>query len=129
MRFRCFNGICVCLRKATETETPGGIILPDVAQKKSEEVTILETCPRWVENGVTLTSELKPGDRALISKYSGEEYEIKLATGQKLKVVLVKEKDIRCVIDDDDDEPVAAVNGVAPVAESEVWVPNLAAAI
>lgn len=115
MRFRCFNGICVCLRLDPTTQTPGGIILPDVAQKKSERVQVLEVCPAWVRDGKERTSNLKPGDIALISKYSGQEFEIRLETGADLRVVLVKEDDILCVIDDYDPRTIteAPARGIA----------------
>ncbi len=99
MRFRCVNGICVAQRLEPETKSIGGIILPDSAQKKSEAALIVESCPSWVKDGRERTTALSPGDVVCISKYSGQEFTITLE-GHELPVVLVKEDDILCILDD-----------------------------
>ncbi len=99
MRFRCVNGICVLQRLESKRQSAGGIILPDTAQKKSEMARVLESCPSWVEDGRRKLTELKPGDIVCINKYSGQEFEVAGDAGE-YAIVLVKEKDILCILDD-----------------------------
>ncbi len=99
MRFRCVNGICVLQRLESKRQSAGGILLPDTAQKKSETCRVIEACPAWVEDGKERTTVLRSGDYVCISKYSGQEFEI-AGDGGEYAIVLAKEKDILCILDD-----------------------------
>lgn len=99
MRFRCVNGICVLQRLESKRQSAGGIILPDVAQRKSEMARVLEACPSWQEDGKERLTALKPGDIVCISKYSGQEFEVAGDSGE-FPIVLVKESAILCILDD-----------------------------
>ena len=99
MRFRMVNGNVV-LRRLEPRKHVGSIILPDSAQKKSETAQVLECCrDPWVEDGQKRETILKPGDIVCVSKYAGQEFEIG-GEGSDLNVVLMKEKDILCVLED-----------------------------
>ncbi len=99
MRFRCLNGKCVLQRLESKRQSAGGIILPDSAQKKSEMCRVLEACPAWIEEGRDRTTELKSGDIVVISKYSGQEFEIAGDAGE-FAIVLVHQREISAILDD-----------------------------
>ena len=106
MRFRCVNGICV-LQRLESRKMIGSIILPDNAQKKSETARVIEACVTpWIEDGKERSTILKAGDVVCISKYSGQEFEIS-GCDFNGAIVLVREKDILCILDDYEQTPVA----------------------
>lgn len=62
--------------EATDAESvsPGGIILPDAAQKKPTEGIVQIVGPgRRLDNGDLVMPTVKPGDRVLYSKYGGSD--------------------------------------------------------
>lgn len=64
-------------RLDAETESAGGIILPDSAQEKPQEaeVTALGT-GGTDENGKDIVFDVKVGDKVLISKYGGTDVKV-----------------------------------------------------
>lgn len=64
-------------RLDAETESAGGIILPDSAQEKPQEaeVTALGT-GGTDENGKEIVFDVKVGDKVLISKYGGTDVKV-----------------------------------------------------
>jgi chaperonin GroES len=91
MRFEALNGFAVLRRLDPEKVTPGGILLPDGSEKKTEAAVVLEPCPEWIEDGMPRKSMLKPLDVVIIDKYSGQEHEL----DRGRKVILVRERDIK----------------------------------
>ena len=62
--------------EAKETKR-GGIIIPDTVKEKPQEGKIVAAGKGKVtEDGKTLPMEVKPGDRILYGKYSGNELKI-----------------------------------------------------
>ncbi|MBI5884363.1 MAG: co-chaperone GroES [Elusimicrobia bacterium] len=62
--------------EAKETKR-GGIIIPETAKEKPQEGKIIAVGKGKVtEDGKTLPMEVKPGDRILYGKYSGNELKI-----------------------------------------------------
>lgn len=60
-----------------EEQTKGGIILPDTAQEKPMEGTVVAVGPgRVTDEGKELKMSLKDGDKVLYGKYSGTEVKI-----------------------------------------------------
>ncbi len=57
----------VLLRRAkAESQTPGGIIIPDDAQERPQRGEVLAVGPgRLLENGVRVPVDVKPGDVVL----------------------------------------------------------------
>ncbi len=101
MRFRPMNGYCVVRRADSEAVSPGGIVIPETAQKKSEMGQVLAVCPGWVEDGEYKTSDLRVGDIVVFSKYVGEEFKLDGTS----RVLLIKESSLLSqLVDDDDDE-------------------------
>lgn len=64
----------VLVKRAEAQTTKGGILLPDSAQEKPREGTVLAVGPGKLNDSGTLeTSEVKVGDRVLFGPYSGTE--------------------------------------------------------
>lgn len=65
------------------TTTASGIIIPDSAQEKPEQGTVVAVGPGAVDDGVRVPPEVAVGDRVLFSKYGydsvkldGQEYHV-----------------------------------------------------
>lgn len=64
----------VLIQRSKPQPTKGGILLPDSAQEKPREGTVVATGPgKTDENGTRLPLSVKVGDRVLFSTYSGTE--------------------------------------------------------
>jgi chaperonin GroES len=67
-----------------------GIVIPDTAKEKPQQGEVIAVGPgRLDDNGKRVPLEVKPGDRILYAKYSGQEVKI----GQEEYLVLA-EKDV-----------------------------------
>uniref|UniRef100_A0A915EAI2 10 kDa heat shock protein, mitochondrial n=1 Tax=Ditylenchus dipsaci TaxID=166011 RepID=A0A915EAI2_9BILA len=70
--FRPFFDRVVIERLAPELKTKGGIMIPEKAQGKVLEGTVVAVGPgRCTEEGKTIPSQVKPGDRVLLPEYGG----------------------------------------------------------
>ncbi len=59
-----------------ETQTRGGILLPDTAKEKPQEGEVVAVGPgRPADDGTRIPMELTVGDKVIYSKYAGTEYE------------------------------------------------------
>ena len=59
-----------------ETQTRGGILLPDTAKEKPQEGEVVAVGPgRVADDGSRIAMELTIGDKVIYSKYAGTEYE------------------------------------------------------
>ncbi len=59
-----------------ETQTRGGILLPDTAKEKPQEGEVVAVGPgRTADDGSRIPMELTIGDKVIYSKYAGTEYE------------------------------------------------------
>ena len=56
-----------------ETTTASGIVIPDTAQEKPQEGTVLAVGPGRFEDGARVPLDVKVGDKVLYSKYGGTE--------------------------------------------------------
>jgi len=55
----------------------GGIIIPDTAKEKPQEGEVIAVGPgKNDENGKKIPMDVKPGDKVLFGKYSGNEVKI-----------------------------------------------------
>ena len=62
---------------AAEEKSSGGIILPDTAQEKPQQGTVVAVGPGKVSDAGTLvTMSVKEGDKILYGKYSGTEVNV-----------------------------------------------------
>ena len=77
-----------------EDVSSGGIILPDTAQEKPQQGTVVAAGPGKVsDSGKTVAMEVKKGDRILYGKYSGTEF---LFEGTEY--LIMRESDILAVL-------------------------------
>lgn len=85
------------LRSASETQSEGGILLPDSAQKKATQGTVVGVYNAYEDpaTGRKVTSRLKEGDVVIFKKYAGEEFEV-----GKTKLLFMSEDEVLGVIKD-----------------------------
>jgi len=77
-----------------EEKTAGGIVLPDTAKEKPQEGKVIAVGEgKVLSNGKIVPPTVKPGDRILFGKYSGNE--IKLEESEYL---IVNEDDILAIL-------------------------------
>lgn len=83
-----------CRLDDRENRSAGGIIIPDSAQTKQQEGTVIAVGPGKVcDNGQVVAPSVNPGDRVLLPKWGGSEEDI-----HGVKYSVVKDTDILCVI-------------------------------
>ena len=77
-----------------EDVSSGGIILPDTAQEKPQQGTIVAAGPGKVsDSGKTVAMEVKKGHRILYGKYSGTEFSF-----EGTEYLIMRESDILAVL-------------------------------
>ncbi len=78
-----------------EEKTAGGIIIPDSAKEKPQEGRVVAAGPGKVgDDGKRQAMGVKPGDRILFSKYSGNEV---VLDGEEH--LIMREEDILAVLE------------------------------
>ena len=94
MKFRPLHDRVVVKRLEEDTKTKGGIIIPDTAQEKPMQGTIIAVGPGGRdEAGKLIPIDLKKNDKVLFGKWSGTEVKI---DGQDL--LIMKESDVMGVL-------------------------------
>ena len=79
---------------AAEEKSSGGIILPDTAQEKPQQGTVVATGPGKVSDSGTLVEmSVKDGDKILYGKYSGTEVNI-----AGIEYIVMRESDILAIM-------------------------------
>jgi chaperonin GroES len=67
----------VLVRRLEEKETvKGGIIIPDSAREKPQEGEVVAVGAGRIEKGTRIPLDVKPGDKILFGKYSGNDIKI-----------------------------------------------------
>ena len=95
MKFRPLHDRVVVKRLEEDTKTKGGIIIPDTAQEKPMQGTIIAVGPGGRdEAGKLIPIDLKKNDKVLFGKWSGTEVKI---NGEDL--LIMKESDIMGVLE------------------------------
>lgn len=77
-----------------EQKMQGGIVLPAVAQEKSQLATVKAIGNGLLPDGKSVEMQVKVGDKVLFAKYSGTEIEEK---GKKY--IVLRQADILAIID------------------------------
>ena len=77
-----------------QEEMKGGIILPAVAQEKSQIAKVIEIGTGDLPDGKKVEMQVKKGDKVLFAKYAGTEIEEK---GKKF--VVIRQADILAIVD------------------------------
>ena len=79
---------------AAEEKSSGGIILPDTAQEKPQQGTVVATGPGKVSDSGTLVEmSVKDGDKILYGKYSGTEVNV-----EGTDYIIMRESDILAIM-------------------------------
>ena len=95
MKIRPLQDRIVVKRLEGESQTKGGIIIPDTAKEKPIEGKVLAVGNgKVLEDGKVRPLDVKAGDRILFSKYAGTEVKVE---GQELLVM--REEDLMAVIE------------------------------
>jgi chaperonin GroES len=78
-----------------EEKTASGIVLPDTAEKKSQEGKVVAVGPgRWNEdNTKRIAPDVKVGDRVMYAKYAGSEFKL-----DNIDHLILAEKDILAIV-------------------------------
>ena len=77
-----------------EDVSSGGIILPDTAQEKPQQGTVVAAGPgKASDSGKNVAMEVKKGDRVLYGKYSGTEFSF-----EGTEYLIMRESDILAVL-------------------------------
>ncbi len=81
--------------KNTETQTPGGIYIPDTAStEKPSEGTVLAIGNGKVIDGKTQPLQVKVGDKVLFGKYAGTSVKL-----DDKDVLIMREEDVMGVLE------------------------------
>ncbi|ERL46375.1 Cytochrome c biosis ATP-binding export protein CcmA [Candidatus Micropelagos thuwalensis] len=95
MAFRPMHDRVLVRRMDEDSKTAGGIIIPDSAQEKpSQGVIVAVGTGLRTEDGKITPLDVKPKDKVLFGKWSGNEVTI---DGEEL--LIMKESDILGIID------------------------------
>jgi chaperonin GroES len=82
-------------RSEEEKQTASGIVIPDTAREKPEQGEVIAIgSGRLMPNGTLLALQVKPGQRVLFSKYSGQ-----TVTLDGEEYLVLKEEDVLGVIE------------------------------
>jgi len=77
MNFRPLRDQVLVKRRETRDATEGGIVIPKTAQKAPTWGTVIAVGRgKPLDNGRTLTPQVKPGDEVVFGEYSGAEVEL-----------------------------------------------------
>ena len=77
-----------------EEMSSGGIILPDTAQEKQQQGTVVAVGPGKVnDSGKEVAMSLKKGDKILYGKYSGTEFAF-----EGTEYLIMRESDILAIL-------------------------------
>ena len=71
-----------------ETTTASGLLIPDVAQQKPQEGTVIAVGQGRFENGVRIPLDIQVGDVVIFSKYGGTEIQV---DGESLMILTSKD--------------------------------------
>jgi len=94
MKFRPLHDRVVIERIDAEAKSAGGVIIPDTAQEKPQQGTVIAVGPGGRdESGKLIPIDLNVGERILFGKWSGTEVKI-----DGVEYLIMKESDIMGVL-------------------------------
>jgi chaperonin GroES len=95
MKIRPLHDRVIVKRIEEERKSAGGIVIPDTAAEKPDQGEIVAVGKgKKDEQGKLIALDVKPGDKVLFGKYSGQTVKVK---GEELLVM--REEDIMGVIE------------------------------
>ncbi len=77
-----------------EETTKSGIVLPGQAKEKPQQAEVVAVGPGGMIDGKEVVMQVKPGDKIIYSKYSGNEVKL-----DDEELIIVKQSDILAVIE------------------------------
>jgi chaperonin GroES len=94
IKLQPLNDRVVVVREEADERTAGGIVLPDKAREKVNRGKVIAAGPgKLNKEGRRTAMTVKPGDRVLMNKYGGEEFEM-----DECEYLLIREEDILALI-------------------------------
>jgi len=95
MKIRPLHDRVIVKRLEEERKTASGIVIPDTAAEKPDQGEVVAIGNgKVLEDGTVRKLEVKPGDRVLFGKYSGQTVKVQ---GEELLVM--REEDIMGVVE------------------------------
>ena len=95
MAIRPLHDRVLVQRVKEEEKTKGGIIIPDTAKEKPVEGKVIAVGNgKVLDDGSVRKLEVKPGDRVLFGKYSGQEIKV---DGEEM--MILREDDIVGIVE------------------------------
>ncbi|MCO4748212.1 MAG: co-chaperone GroES [Proteobacteria bacterium] len=95
MAFRPLYDRVLVKRVEAETRSSGGLYIPETAKEKPQEAEVIAVGQgRITKSGEVRALTVKPGDKVLFAKYSGND--IKLNGAEHL---ILREEDILAIVD------------------------------
>ena len=95
MRIKPLGDRVLVRRLDEDTQTSGGIIIPDSAKEKPMRGEVIAAGPgEWQKKGGRRPLQVKEGDTIIFGKYSGTEVKV---DGQEL--ILIREDEILAIAD------------------------------
>jgi chaperonin GroES len=95
MKIRPLNDRVIIRRIEEKEQVKGGIIIPDTAKEKPQQGEVIAVGPgKTLDSGKVLTPDVKPGDRVLFGKYSGNEVKI-----EDEEFLIMREEDILGILE------------------------------
>ncbi len=88
-----FDKVVVETVKAEE-KSKGGIILTAAAQEKPATCVVIAVGPGGVVDGKEVVMQVKPGDKVLLSKYSGTEVKV-----DGKEYTIIRQSDILAIVE------------------------------
>lgn len=99
MRIRPLYDRIIVRRLEERKQTASGIVIPDTATEKPEQGEVIAVgSGRLLEGGTTLPLQVKPGEKVLFGKYSGQTVKI-----DNEEYLVLKEEDVLGVIESGSD--------------------------
>lgn len=78
----------------SEEKSKGGIILTAAAQEKPATCVVIAVGPGGVVDGKEVVMQVKPGDKVLLSKYSGTEVKV-----DGKEYTIIRQSDILAIVE------------------------------
>ncbi len=95
MKIKPLHDRVIVERVELETQTEGGIIIPDTAKEKPQQGRVLAVGPgRRLENGERREMTVKEGDLVIFSKYAGTEFKL-----DDKELLILREDDIYAIVE------------------------------
>ena len=95
-KFRPIGDHVVIKRDKAESRTPGGIVLPEVAQDRPKKGTVIAVGPGTIDTGLRIATQVEPGDRVVFAAYGGAAVELE---GEKY--VVIREVEILSILQEE----------------------------